>query len=496
MKKKTIAIIAAVIFVIIVLAGGAYIILRGSADEKESNADNFALGIKLVEEKSYSDALSTFEKALNEDIKNAEIYLEIARIYQLKGIFDKAIETIDLGIQNADDKGKLFFLKGEILFQQKQYAEAITVYEQATKAGYNDDTALLKQGIAQVKLEEFDKAENIFTSVSLPDEAKSIAQYYLAVLETDIEKAIEYLSKVKKIDDEDFNSNVASLKKLFNDELQKSQEEGVNENYLKLLHGYSLIRVEEFELAESVIQPVAKYYEDQGKPSYQANFYLGSIYYNLEDYDSALKELTTSVVANPTDPATLQLLGLTYAKKGDQVRSIENFEKSIKLDPKNEMSRYNFIKVLKQFKIFSAAEAQYEELIKLETDKMPVYVLEFAQFLNDQTGNPEKALEKTNFLINEWAGFKSATKETQAEILDAHGWALYLTDKFKESLNYLEMANDTCSDLAVNYYHLGKTYEKLNDFEKAAQSYARAVDLALDEELSTKANQEYERLSQ
>jgi len=487
MKKKILS-LAFVLLLSLVLSG---------CTREEEPTDNYTKGLQHVDAQEYSDALKAFSDATDETPSVTDIYIQMAEIYKLKGVYDKALEVLEMGIANASDNKTIYFQQGEIYFLSKEYENAIESYDKAIKNKYADDQPLYKKGLSYIKLSDFDNAKNVFAGIASPDELKNKARYYLAVLEIeDIDAAIKHLTKVTTTDDKDFESNVSLLKSVFTEENEKSGEEDVNENYLKLLHGYALIKVEEFEVAKVVIEPVADYYEELGKPSYQANFYLGSIYYNLDNYDKALEELTTSIVSNPTDPITLHLLGLTYAKKDNQLKSLENFEKSIKLDSKNENARYDYIETLKKFKVYSTAETQYDALIALETDRQPQYIIEFAQFLNDLQGKPESSAPKTEDLITEWSGFKTASVETKAEIYDTHGWSLNLMETPKEALEYLLLAKDSDETLASTYYHLGKTYEALGNYDEAISNYARAIDLALTQGLSVKANQEYERLLQ
>lgn len=485
--KKRLLLITTVVLTSLMLGGCKKEVLQTSYLDQ---------GIQLFEEKKYTDALEALLKASEEAPNNSAIYLQIAEIYQIKGLYETAHESLEVGIANSEEKAELHFLQGDIYFAEKNYDEAVKSYSNAIKAGYSDDTPMFQRGLAYIKTGDLDKATEEFESVSLPAELKNKADYYLAVLTTDnVDDSLEYLADVEESEDEDFNTKVSILKTIFKEEKDKKAEGGMNEYYLMLLHGYGLLRVEEYEVAKTVIEPVATHYEEEGKPSYQANFYLGSIYYNLENYDKALEELSKSINSNPTDPTTLHLLGLTYAKKNDQVKSIENFEKSIKLYPNNENAIYDYIKVLKQFKIYSTAETQYGELIKLETDRQPQYRLEFAQFLNDLQGKPADAQKQTNILITEWSGFDNSTAETRAEIYDTHAWALHLQGDETGAMDNLELALAEDEFYASAYYHLGKVYEAKGNVEEAMNAYERAVDLALEKGLSVKANQEYERLS-
>ncbi len=460
--------------------------------------DNYQQGLKYVEERKYTDALSSFEKALGEVPDSAQTYLEVAKIYEVKGLSEKAIETLDIGLENSSDDKDLYFKKAEILFETEDYTKAAESFAEAIKAGYSSDDAVIGKGISYIKLEKFEDAQKEFSKIQSDSDYFSDANYYLAILETaDYAKSLEYLSKVKDSKNVDVDTYASVYKPLLEEIITKSDDDTTNPNYLKLLHGYALIKVEQFEIAKTVIQPVADHYVEEGKPSYQANFFLGSIYYHLGDYEKAKSELMTSIVANSTDSITLHLLGLTYSKLNDQVKSLENFEKSIMIDPNNEKSRYDYIQALIKFKINSKAETNFEDLIKLETSRKPQYQLEFAQFLNDVQNNPSKANSITSYLINEWGEFDTASNETRAEIYDTHGWSLYLqSGKDKEAQEFLVKAIEEDGFSGFAYYHLAKVMERANNFEKAVEYYARAIDLSYDEQLSQKANQEYQRLTQ
>lgn len=487
--KKKLLIALSLMFLSIPLAG---------CKKEPVVTNNYDQGVAYVESRKYTEAIASFEKALGEVPDSAKTYLEIVKIYNIKGLYEKALETLDIGIENSSDDKDLHFLKAQILFDRKDYANAIENFDKAISAGYSTDDVVIRKGESYIKLENFEDAKNEFAKVKSNSEYFADANYYLSLLETeDYVKALEFLNKVKSPKDTNIDSYVSVYNPLLEEIITKSTDKETNPNYLKLLQGYALIKTEQFEIAKTVIQPVANHYVEEGKPSYQANFFLGSIYYHLGNYESAKSELMTSIVANSTDPVTLHLLGLTYSKLNDQVKSLENFEKSVMLDPNNERSRYDYIQALIKFKINSKAETNFEDLIKLETSKKPQYQLEFAQFLNDFQNNPTKANSITSYLINEWGEFDTSSKETQAEIYDAHGWSFYLqNEKDKEAQEFLVKAIEEDEFSGSAYYHLAKVMERTNNFEKAVEYYARAIDLSYDEKLSQSANQEYQRLTQ
>lgn len=485
MKKKFLLALSLILFAIPL----------GGCGKETVSTNYYDDGKALVEERKFSEAISTFTKGLEAEPSNYLYYLEIATIYKDKGLLDKAIETADIGLSNVAGEKNLLLVKAEAYFTKADYENAAKYYLEAFDAGESSD-AKIQAAVCKIKLKKFDESKTLLSEVDAEDSAfDKKANYYLSVLTTDnVSKSLEYINNAQDIEDEDLKNLVSTYKTLLEELKQKSEQASVNENFLKLLQGYALIKVDQFEIAETIIEPVARHYESEGKPSYQANFYLGSIYYHLGEYEKAKTELATSIMANSTDPITLHLLALTYSKLNDQVNSIDNFEKSIMLDSNNEKSRYDFIQALIKFKINSKADTNFKEIIALNTDKKPQYQLEYAEFLNDILNNAAEADKVAAYLINEWEEFGTSSNETKAEIYDTYGWSLYLQGKNAEALENLNRAKDLDGFSAKVYYHLAKVMEKDSDFETAKSYYLRAIDLSFDEDLSVKANQDYQNL--
>lgn len=71
------------------------------------------------------------------------------------------------------------------------------------------------------------------------------------------------------------------------------------------------------------------------------NRFLGNIYYNLKDYENAMKHLMISFSVNPNDDITANLLGILYNMKGDFNNARAYFNKALQINPNNQSAKVN-----------------------------------------------------------------------------------------------------------------------------------------------------------
>lgn len=72
-----------------------------------------------------------------------------------------------------------------------------------------------------------------------------------------------------------------------------------------------------------------------GSMEYDINYYLGSCYYKLEQYDKALQVYDAILALHPNDAGALQMRGRVKTALGDLPGMKEDFEKAIALEPAN-----------------------------------------------------------------------------------------------------------------------------------------------------------------
>jgi len=108
-------------------AAGVYAALVEA--EPESAANQFNLGISLMQSKREKEAIPHLEKvvALRPDYGQAYQYL--AQCYNGAGQYNKAIQTVQKGLASSTEKGGLYYTWGQSLEKLELYEEAIEAFQ-------------------------------------------------------------------------------------------------------------------------------------------------------------------------------------------------------------------------------------------------------------------------------------------------------------------------------------------------------------------------------
>ena len=157
---------------------------------------------------------------------------------------------------------------------------------------------------------------------------------------------------------------------------------------------------------------------------YDLNFYLAAAYEKLDEYENAIATYTAILNLSDKDVMAYYLRGTDHLKVGEHDQAIEDFEKALTLDPNNYDLRIEVAGRL--------SENYYEE--------------EGIKYLQ-------------NFLVDNEKKLSSFDK----------GRIYYYMGDLDNAKVYLEDARDDDDQNTVLF--LGKTYEKLGDYNYAASVY-------------------------
>lgn len=96
------------------------------------------LGIQLVQNRKYENALKEFEAAVKKSPTCSLAYVNLANLYLLKGDYNIALDTYKEGIKKAGDDPYLHFTGALIYTKRKEYDYAIRALEKALQNGFKD----------------------------------------------------------------------------------------------------------------------------------------------------------------------------------------------------------------------------------------------------------------------------------------------------------------------------------------------------------------------
>ena len=345
-----------------------------------------------------------FENAISEDIDFIQPVLSLHDIYKKEGKFKKAIEVLSdfqkLSTNNIEISSKL----AELHLARGHYSKAF--YELARVRTVVPDNLHIptKMGLILVEQKKYSEANAFFEDILKKDPESDSTKFYLGVVNEELglkQKAADYYLQIssKSTYYEDAIVHAARLLKL--------------QNKVDL----AIVSVE----TALAVAGTTK---------------MKLVYTNLLATSGQLEEaitfLETELLSNKDKKELFYALGTIYDLSGDKQKTIENMNKVIKLDPKNEEA-LNYI-------AYTYAE--------MDT-------------------NLELALELVLKALN--------LNPSDGYIKDTYGFILYKQGKFDEATKVLEQAHMLEPKEAIILEHLADAYQAQDNFDKALNMYFKAL---------------------
>ncbi len=162
------------------------------------------------------------------------------------------------------------------------------------------------------------------------------------------------------------------------------------------------------------------------------------------------------------------LLGVAYLDTGAITKATQNFEASVRLDPKDARSLYQLGLIAEATPQGQTEAAQLLASAHALEPANSTYALALARILlaGDRAQESEALLRATQ-----------ATGENEAQRLALLGVALAATHKIDEALSQLQKAVDQDPKLALAQNVLGFCYLQQGQYAKAAEAYGKASEL-------------------
>ena len=283
---------------------------------------------------SNKDAIYLYKKAIEKDPKNANAYLKLYEIYELKGEDSLAAELIKKAhkeLPKNEEISKVFFYlnkstdakKDELALnylKKSEWAKAIKMYEQI-----EPKTSQVYVAIANCYkyLKNYNKAVENYKKALELDGTQSDTYYSLALvyLEQKSPKlAQSMLLKAIELDPR----NVKAIK------LSNYLRGQVVTNLLN--EAYTYYDKKDYEKALNVTNDIVKRYPQDS----QAYYYRGVILEAMQMYPQAIKDYRTTVKLNRTFSLGYYSLAKAYEKIGKERDALEAYEKYLSGNPKEE----------------------------------------------------------------------------------------------------------------------------------------------------------------
>lgn len=301
------------------------------------------LGFLQVKEGQYDEAETAYLASIALDGSHPELYEKLAKLYDLQGNYNLALEKIDAAIAAGGDEE--YYTRIQKLIQQ----------EQVVQENPDDDFAHNKLGVIyydrrdyENALTEFQAAISLAPEVALYRHNRGHTYYHLK----DYSAAKEDLTAAIAMADETDRENWKLLYNLvITEEATKSAPEDAN---ALLNYGYALYRlgnyhgaITQFESARELplgdntkfgldmaIEQLKKHEsQDLDADQAQLHYGLGYLFYFVRNDDAMLWEARAAVDCRPESASNHNLLACALESVGDYQGALAEYQEAARLAP-------------------------------------------------------------------------------------------------------------------------------------------------------------------
>jgi tetratricopeptide (TPR) repeat protein len=264
-----------------------------------------------------------------------------------------------------------FFLKANHALNQKNYAEALRLYDEAIAKNGDFSDAYLNKGITLLKLERHTDAYEILTQAIETD--PTLVQANLVRAEASLS-----LGRFKEA----------------SEDLSHIEKQYLDSTYFHLLRGNLLEAQSNPSLALSEFDRAILL----DKSNTEAYVNRGAVYYSLQNYESARADFEKALTLDPSQPQALNNLGLIYQQGENWDKAIACFDKVLNTNPADPFALNNKGYAL----IRTGSLEQAKELIEKSLDKLPNngYALRNLGICYRQKGQLDLALQSFSKAID------------------------------------------------------------------------------------------------
>ncbi len=285
-----------------------------ASDKKASTTLSHYIMAAIYEQQGDIDmAIREYKKALKTDNQNAVIHLNLAATYIKDNKIPDAIEELKLTARLDPEAVESHAILALLYSSQNKPDLAAIEYETALKNASKREPANIDiykgLGVIYLQQKKIPDAENIYKLVLnlSPDDPE--AHFYLASIYDELHKRGLAIAELKK-------------------SLQSNPDYHEALNYLGYLYAEEN---QNLDSAEAMIKKALEMQPDNG--AYADS--LGWLYFKQGKTKEAIEQLKKAA-SLMDDPIIYDHLGDAYYKVNDAVNAKLNWEKSLKLDPKQE----------------------------------------------------------------------------------------------------------------------------------------------------------------
>ena len=285
-------------------------------------------------------ALSYYQRYLDLDSRDADIYFQMALVYQKRGNTAKAQELYKQSLELDPDQLATHMAVADLYEESKSTAAAIEEYKNGAELQPNNPIIFMKLGNLYYRDGQWDNALETFKTVELLSPQEPSVHYWLARIaeeKKDWKEAAAQAEKAYTLSQDPQFLPLAAYYMTLDRQLDKCGEvfrkgQGNRSRQREcsafLGNGLSGLR-QTGKSAEALVKGVTLYPKDE-----QLRFQLALAEDRLGHFDAAVKEFQLILSMDPQNAAAMNYLGYSWADRGEHLEEAEKMlRKAVALDP-------------------------------------------------------------------------------------------------------------------------------------------------------------------
>lgn len=254
------------------------------------------------------EAIASYMEVLKLRPQHVETRYAIAYVHYQNKDYESALKQVNAGLGNSNHNSDLYWLKGEILFQQNNYKDSLFNYEQALRV--NPEDAKIHSCLAKA-----------YYGLGLKDLA---VEYYLMAISKEPTNNDNYL-KVARIYEEQKAYDLAI--KYYNMTVERNKN--LINGYIGL--GYCHKQMKDYDKALGFFNHVSSMNENVP----EIHFQIADINKLKEEFDGAVEHYTESLNLKPNNPKAYFEIGNIYKQKDDFDNAKLYYQEALSIDPQD-----------------------------------------------------------------------------------------------------------------------------------------------------------------
>ncbi len=482
--------------------------------------------------KDYKEAQKILETIIAEDTNQKQLKSKVVELFMAQGEYDQARISVDSLLKEDSGDARGHFLKGLMMMQEKDVAEARKEFSKAKELAPNAAENQFLYGMTfmneseQISITEISEA--LKKNPKLYKARLALAELYAR--KGDLQQSLDELDKIISMQGDTDQLGLATGKQADNIRVRvlriavlmkmNKPEEALEDAKLLVEFqpdepGYVFRLAEIYYVMKNFDEalPLYKKLQQEKPDSVQLLTRIVGIFMMQKDHDRAMEEVDAFLASYPENRAAILVKAKIYlsqghvelaesilvaeADKGEDVaatvmlaelyrnnkdndNAVKYYDKALELVPENIGIRMKLADIYLQSGQNEKAIASYEKVLKQKKDFLPA-MNNLAFLYTEENKNLDRALELASEVVRKLPN--------NPDVADTLGWIYVMKKVYSQAEPYLEIAITARPDNPTIMYHMGMLRFGQKNIQDAEKLLNNAIEKGISGNELAKANE-------